>query len=115
MVQVVYEHSETWPADKPVVVEVPHMQVEVPVSPDAARRRANGYLTTNVSMTLHATELMLVIGKHPVWRLTLEMRLRGLGPVAILGTIEVDAQSGDVRPFTDDQIRAIQDRANALC
>jgi hypothetical protein len=47
-------------------------------------------------------------------RLSLEMRLRGLGPVATLGTLEVDAQTGEVRPFSDEQIRAIQDRANAI-
>jgi hypothetical protein len=114
MFQVVYEHSEAWPTGKPLLVEIPPVRVEVPVSPDMARRRANGYLVTNVSMTLHAAEPMLVIGKQPVWRFSLEMRLHELGPVATLGTLEVDAQTGEVHSFSGEQIRAIQERANAI-
>jgi hypothetical protein len=114
MFQVVYEHLGAWPAGEPFLVEIPHVQIEVPVSPDVARRSANGYLVTDVSMTLHATDPMLVIGKQPVWRFSLEMRLSGLGAVATLGTLEVDAQTGEVRSFSDEEIRAIQDRANAI-
>ena len=114
MFQVVYEHPGSWPADGPLVVDIPRVQVEVPVSPDAARRRANGYLVTYVSMTLHATDPMLILGERPHWRLSLEMRLRHWGPVATLGTLEVDAQTGAVLSFTDEQIRALQDRANAI-
>jgi hypothetical protein len=114
MVQVVYELAETWPADRPLLVTIPPTQLEVPISPDSARRRANGYLVTDVSMTLHAVNPMLVIGERPVWRLFLHMRLRTLGDVATLGTLDIDAQSGEVLPFTAQQIRAIQDQANAL-
>lgn len=88
--------------------------MDVPVSSDEARRHANGYLVTNVSMTLHATDSMLVMGEQSVWRFSLAMRLPGFGTVTTLGTIEVDAQSGEVRSFSDEEIRAIQDRANAV-
>ena len=114
MFQVVYAHPESWPEDRPLVVDIPRAHVEVPVSPDSARRRANGYLVTDVSMTLHPIDPMLVLGERPVWRLFLGMRLRNWGPVATLGTLEVDAQTGAVLSFTDKEIRALQDRANAI-
>jgi hypothetical protein len=114
MVQVIYEYLESWPENGSLQVEIPPVHVEVSVSPDAARRRANGYLVTLVSMMLHATDPMLILGERPIWRLSMEMRLHKLGPVATLGTIEVDATTGTVFSFTAEQIRAIQDRANAI-
>jgi hypothetical protein len=114
MVQVVYELPESWSEDKPLLLTIPSAQIEVPISPDGARRRANGYLVTDVSMTLHAVNPVLVLGERLVWRLFIQMRLRTLGDVAIVGTLDVDAQSGEVLSLTEQQIRAIQDQANAL-
>ena len=57
---------------------------------------------------------MLVISEQPVWRLSLEMRLPGLGHVATLGTLDVDAQTREILPLTDEQIRTLQDQANAI-
>ena len=122
MVEIVYEHLEPWPENGPGLVNIPSIHIEVSISPDVARRRANGYLLTYVSMTLHAIEPKLVIaapdvdrgpGAKPCWRFSLEMRLRGVGPVATLGTIEIDAQNGEVIPLSPEQIRSIQERADA--
>jgi hypothetical protein len=114
MVQVIYEQPESWPENESKTIRIPSLEVEIAVSPDKARRAANGFLNSEVSMTLHAANPVLIIEPGPVWRFTAEMRLRGLGPVAAVGAIEVDAQSGAVIPLNKTQIRAIQDQANAI-
>jgi len=114
MFQVVYENRESWPDQGPLLVKAPPVAIEIAVSPTSARQRANGYLVTDVSMTLHATNPMLLLDERPVWRLSLAMRLRGLDQVATLGTLDVDAQTREVLPLTSQQIRAIRDQANAI-
>lgn len=114
MFQVVYEEAKTWPSEGPLFVGAPAISTFVKVSPDAARRNVNDYLTMYVSMTLHAVEPALLLGEQPLWRLALEMRLRKLGAVARLGVIDVDATTGDVIPLSEQQIRKIQDRANDI-
>jgi hypothetical protein len=112
--QVVYEEIKTWPSEGSLFVEAPAVSTLIKISPDAARRYVNDYLTMYVSMTLHAVEPVLLLGEQPLWRLALEMRLRKLGPVARLGVIDVDAMTGDVIPLSAQQIRQLQDRANDI-
>jgi hypothetical protein len=114
MFQVLYEHPSSWPETGSLHVELPPVSVEVPISPDTARRHANGYLVTYVSMTLHAINPVLVIGEKPIWRLSLEMRLLDLGPPAILGSLDVDAQTGEAIPLSRQQIEAIQDQVDEM-
>lgn len=114
MFQVVYEEAKSWPAEGPLLVEVPAISTFIKVSPDAARRNVNDYLTMHVSMTLHAIEPVLLLGEQPIWRLSLEMRLRRLGPVARLGVVDVNATTGDIIPLSEQQIRKIQDCANDI-
>ena len=114
MFQVIYENSESWPETGPLLVEAPPISLKISISPDSARQRANGYLVTYVSMTLHASEPRLIVGDRTVWRLSIDMRLLGLGHVATLGSIDVDAQTRTIIPLSDKQIRAIRDQANAI-
>ena len=114
MFQIIQEYTKPWPSDGLLHVKVPEVSVEIPVSPDAARRKANSYLGAYVSMALNACDPKLVIGEQSVWRLTIELHLRGLGHVAPMGTIDVDAQNGTIITLSTQQIRAIQDRANAI-
>jgi hypothetical protein len=112
MFQVIYEEAKTWPSEGPLFVEAPAISTMVEISPDVARRHVNDYLTMYVSMTLHAVEPVLFLGAQPLWRLVLEMRLRKLEPMARLGSIDVNATTGEVIPLSAQQIRQIQDRAN---
>lgn len=95
-------------------IEIPSMTLDVSIDPETARRRANGYLVTYVSMMLHALNPILILNGPPVWRLSLSLWLRDIGDVATLGTLDVDAHTGGVVSLTTAQIRVIQDQANAI-
>jgi hypothetical protein len=79
-----------------------------------ARRRANGYLSMEVSLFYSATDGIFVPLARPVWQFSIEVRLPKLGALGIMGAIDVDAQSGEVIPLTHQQIKRIRERADAL-
>lgn len=81
---------------------------------DQVRRHAQGYLTEHVAMALRPGEPVLVWGDKPVWRTPVWLYLRGHGQVAAVGSLDVDAATGEVIPLSSDQIRGMQDRADAF-
>jgi len=113
MFQVAYEWTESWPKEGPLRVDA-HFSGEINVAPDVARRRANGYFTRNVAMFITPGEPVLILGERPVWRMPAILRLRQVGEVAVIGSIDVDAKTGRVIPFSEDQITCIQARANDI-
>ena len=57
---------------------------------------------------------MLVIDQQPRWRVPAMLHLPGLGEVATLGAVEIDALTGEIlRPTTDD-LSTLQEWANAI-
>lgn len=87
---------------------------EIVVPPDLARRRVNGYLVQEVDMFMIAGEPMLIQGDTPYWRLSVILRLRGLGNLGEVGVIDVDARTGRVKTLSEDEIQAVQERAYNL-
>jgi hypothetical protein len=75
-----------------------------------AQIRANGYLTNYVSLFANADRPVWVADNRPRWRATAFLRLRGQGRVCDLGVIEVDAQTGEVVPLTNQQLQAMRKR-----
>ena len=57
---------------------------------------------------------MLVWQDSPVWRLQINLNLRGMGNVASLGTVDVDAVTREVLPLSAEKIEVIQKRADAI-
>jgi hypothetical protein len=113
MFQVIYEYKQPWPEEGTLRVEA-QFSSEIKVSPTLARRRANGFLGTEVTMMVLAGQPVLVVGDRPIWRIPACLHLPGLGEVATIGSVDVDALTGQVIKPADDQITAIRDRANAL-
>ncbi len=113
MFQIAYEYAEPWPLDGPAYIKA-QFETEVAVSPEAARRTANGYLTLEVGMALQPGEPTLILGGRPVWRMLINLHLRGLDKVATLGAIDVDALTDEVIPFSEAKINMIQERANDI-
>ncbi len=118
MFQIIYECSEPWPEEGSLRVEIPQFRAEISVSPDSARRRANGYLGRYVAMALRSDNSMLVLGgERPVWRMSIDLYRRKLGKVATLGTIfeiNVDALTREVIPLSAEKIESIHTRANDI-
>lgn len=115
MIQVLYEYAQPWPDDGALNLEALPSSLEVPVSPDSARRRVNGYLTMYVSMALYGAEPVLVLREQkPFWRVSMNLRWPGWGYISTLGHVDVDAQTRDVVPLSTKQIEQVQDKADAL-
>lgn len=112
--EIVYEYAKSWPESGPLHVTVPSVAVDIPVSPDTARRRANGYLGMNVGVLLGTSDPRLIVGDRPIWKLAVNLHLPNIGYVGQVGTIAVDATSGDVIPASADTIESIRNRAHDL-
>lgn len=88
--------------------------MKIQVSPDSARRRANGYLARYVGLALEAGEPALMWGQKLIWRMPVYLTLHGWGQVAKLGEIDVDALTREVLSFSHIQIKEMQDCADAI-
>ena len=79
-----------------------------------ARRKTNGYLSREVSVFCGATDGVLIPLARPIWQFAIRFGLPRLGELGILGTIDVDARSGEVLPLTQPQIKRMRARADAI-
>lgn len=79
-----------------------------------ARRRANLYLSDTVGFFLTPIDGTFVPLDPPVWQFPIQFRLPQSGDMGVLGTIDVDAKTGEVMSLTASQITEIQRRANAI-
>lgn len=113
MFQVMLEFEEEWAANDSHRVQG-NFDCEIAVSPIIARRRANAYLAGYVTMMTLPGVPSLVIQDKPVWRFPVYFNYPHLGEIGTLGAIEVDAQTGQVIPLTQEQISKMQERANVI-
>lgn len=114
MLQIIHEHSNTWPAQGPVDVNVPAIMVTVPISPVVARRHANNYLGNHVGMAFRTNDASLLMGENPCWRFDVDLHLPSLGKIATLGALDVNVSNGQVIPLSDEEIDKIQNIADAI-
>jgi hypothetical protein len=72
-----------------------HIQVEV-LAAEVARRQANVWLLENVGNLLRAESPELVLGERLVWRVHIILTSPSLGSVGRIGSLELDATTGEV-------------------
>lgn len=113
MVRIIYEHPGEWPDNGPLVVQA-QFNGEIPVSPDVARRRVSGYLAREVALFLTTGEPVLMLGEPHRWRIPAVLRLRGLGELAAVGTVDVDALTGQIIPLPNEALQVMRTRANDI-
>jgi hypothetical protein len=118
MIQVLYEWDCAWPKEGQVQIEGRFMGKtfagKISISPGEAKRNANGYLSMDVAMAIVADDPVLVWSERPIWRMTTSLLLEDWGRIAQVGSIDVDAMTGEVIPLSSEEIQATQDRANEL-
>jgi hypothetical protein len=91
-----------------------HMQADLNVSAYVARRQVTGYLIDNVSDHLSGETPDLVIDdERLLWRVPVALYLTSRGRVGQVGTIDVDAQTGQLQ-ITPSLIEDIEHRARQL-
>lgn len=111
MLRIVYDQEPIQTADGSYQLQLPPIDGQITISPDVARRTANGYLARYVALTAIATDPALVWQAEPMWRMSVNLQLPGLGNVAKLGEIEVSAISRKVAPLSFDMIQQMQQQA----
>jgi hypothetical protein len=79
-----------------------------------ARRKANGYLSMDVSLFCSASDGVLIPMARPIWQFAIRFRLPRMGELGILGTLDVDAQTGEPIVLTSKQIKHMRARADAI-
>ena len=79
-----------------------------------ARRKANGYLSMEVSLFCYATDGVLIPLVRPLWQFAIRFGLPRLGELGLLGMLDLDAQTGDPLPLSTEQIERMRVRADAL-
>ena len=113
MYKIMIECDEPWPAGEARHIET-RIAEEIPVSPVTAKRRASGFLGMEVTMMALAGDPILVLGNRAVWRVPAYFNYPKLGEVGTLGTVEIDARSGEVISPSPEQVEAMQERAHAI-
>jgi hypothetical protein len=78
-----------------------------------ARKRAQRYLGDAIAMFFEGADPVLIDGEQAVWHVTIVFKMYEIGPVA-LGTLDIDALTGEPVALTTEQIKQIKERANAI-
>lgn len=112
MFQVTVEFKQPWPDQGAMQLDLPRLVGEIHVSPEAASQRAKGYLTCEVGMAFRPGAPTLIWGDRPVWRMPIQLHLRGYSPITLSDAINVDAMTKEVIPLSLLEITALQDRAD---
>lgn len=84
------------------------------VDETVARRAANRYLGRMVGIPFGAVTGVFIPMAAPIWQFAIEFRLPRLGRLGIMGTIDVDAATGEPFSLPSTEIQKIQDRANVI-
>jgi hypothetical protein len=111
MIRVIREKAAIYAARKRGIVPVNEHGY---VLGEYARRQGDSYLSMEVSLFYSATEGVFVPLACPLWQFLIQVRLPRLGVLGKLGTLDVDARTGEVIPLTHKQIKQIRERADAL-
>ena len=93
--------------DAPVVIATPsgsqanRMSVMIHVAadvfaPEIICRHANGWLLDHVSNLMHTEEPQLFVSKQLIWRVKVFFTLPSHGKVGQVGTLDLDAITGEV-------------------
>ena len=87
--------------------------VEIKVTAEEARRKVNRWLHNEVSYMMRALTPDLVVAERAVWRVPASLGVPDLGQVGIVGTIEVDVETGDMNNTSERKMR-IEQQAERL-
>ena len=113
MFQVIHDYPQKWPKNRPLRITGEFAQ-DIATPPTLAQRKANGYLAQYVTMMARAGTPTLFLGDKPIWRVPAILSLPSLGEVSVIGTIEVNAETGEIVPLSESQLNKMQEIAHAL-
>jgi hypothetical protein len=102
----------TLPAQAAVKIEL-SITATINITDVTAQRKVSKLLLDEVGTQLYGERPSLVAGQRLLWRVPVWLGLPTLGPVGQLGTLAVDAQTGEIL-FTQTLLDDIAERGDAL-
>jgi hypothetical protein len=89
------------------------LTARVNVTDTIAQRKVSKLLLDCVGNLLYGERPNLVVGQRLLWRVPVWLGLPAVGPVGQVGTLDVDAQTGEIL-FTQQMLTEIAERGDAL-
>lgn len=89
------------------------LTAQVNVTDLIAQRRVSKLLLDQVGNLLYGERPSLVMGRRLLWRVPVWLGLPTTGPLGQVGTLDVDAQSGEIL-FTQKILEEIAERGDEL-
>jgi hypothetical protein len=86
---------------------------EIKITAEEARRQVDRWLLNEVSCLIGAEAPTLIIGERVAWRVPARIGFPDVGRVGIVGTVEVDVETGEM-DNTSECKAAIERRAEEL-
>lgn len=118
MFQVLYQYEGAWSETAPMQINGQFMDKSfsgvLQISPADAKRKANNYLSNEVSTGIYADAPMLIWSEKPRWCLSLSLRLPMLATTELPGAIEIDALTGRVIDISTNKLKLILEMANDI-
>lgn len=89
------------------------MSARVNVTAQSAQRQVTKLLLDQVGNLLYGEKPNLVVGEKLLWRIPVWLSLPTTGPLGQVGTIDVDAETGEIH-FSPQLLTDLTERGNAL-
>ncbi len=89
------------------------ISAKVNITDATAQRKVSKLLLDQVGTQLYGESPNLVAGRRLLWRVPVWLGLPSCGPVGQVGTIDVDAQSGEIL-FSQQLLAEIAERGDAM-
>ncbi len=75
---------------------------EIKVTAEGARRMVNRWLLNEVTIQMSAHKPTLVVMRtRAMWRVPVELSFPHTGPVGVVGTVDVDVETGETQDLTE--------------
>ncbi len=71
--------------------------ISVDIPPEEAQRKVNNYVHLEISTQMHAETPAFVVGNNAVWRVPIHLTFPSFGDVGLIGHIDVDPVTGDIK------------------
>ena len=89
------------------------LTAQVNITDYTAQRKVSKLLLDHVGNLLYGERPSLVAGRRLLWRVPIWLALPTTGPLGQVGTLDVDAQTGEIL-FTQQILEEIAERGNVL-
>lgn len=78
-----------------------NLSFEIKITAEEARHKVQRWLSENISHLLGAEQPSLAVGDQAIWRVPAWIGFPSLGRVGVVGTVEVDVETGELKNLSE--------------